>query len=135
MTFFETIHCTSRVHCRTCRDREGGQAWRRAILRMFPLPDPVIADKYFDCPAGLPWLTSETSGEFVDALKLLPVAKAPPSLAQRRIEAHCRTCDNYQNHRCLLYRGGHCSPCEFAAYLNRLGAMCPGDGGKWHKTA
>ena len=124
MIFFETIHCASRVHCRTCRDREGGQEWRQAILSVFSLADPMAADKYFDCPAGLPWLTSETAGQFADAFKLIPVAKAPPSLAQWRIEEHCKMCEHFRDRRCLLYRDGRCSPCEFEAYLNQLGAIC-----------
>ncbi|MBI5725598.1 MAG: hypothetical protein HZA50_16690 [Planctomycetes bacterium] len=82
-------------------------------------------EKNFECPAGLPWLTPETAGEFADVIKKISTTKAPPSLAQQRIEAHCINCEHFRDRRCLLYRAGHCSPCEFAAYLNQLGAICP----------
>lgn len=50
-TFFDSLHCTSKVHCRTCRDKEGGKKWRESLLKVFE--DVKKVD--FNCPAGLPW--------------------------------------------------------------------------------
>jgi len=50
--FTKTAHCRSGVHCRTCRDREGGRRWRRSIAAHFEVPGG-IAD--FPCPRGRPW--------------------------------------------------------------------------------
>lgn len=41
--------CQSGVHCRTCRDKEGGRDWRRSLTCEIPgKPD-------FECPLGVQW--------------------------------------------------------------------------------
>lgn len=42
----------ARQFCATCRDRDGGRAFRQAILQVRGI-DGVSGD--FDCPRGLPW--------------------------------------------------------------------------------
>lgn len=44
MSFYELIHCTGKVHCKTCRSRHGGVKFRK---------DWGIGDA--DCPEGIPW--------------------------------------------------------------------------------
>lgn len=46
----ETGHCLSGVHCRTCRDREGGADFRMAMGKRFEMPDG-----WPECPHGKPW--------------------------------------------------------------------------------
>ena len=47
-----SYHCVSRLHCKTCRYKEGGHAWRESLRKVFELP----GDKTdFKCPHGLPW--------------------------------------------------------------------------------
>ena len=50
--FPETRHCRSGGHCRTCRDLEGGRAWRQSLAARFELP-PGAPD--FACPHGKAW--------------------------------------------------------------------------------
>ena len=49
--FTDSEHCRSGAHCRTCRDREGGRAFRRQVARLLGQeggPD-------WPCPLGKPW--------------------------------------------------------------------------------
>ncbi|MBN1553952.1 MAG: hypothetical protein JXA11_04350 [Phycisphaerae bacterium] len=50
--FAETNHCTAGVHCRTCRDREGGRYWRLMLAQCYALPNDEVD---FECPHGKPW--------------------------------------------------------------------------------
>ena len=54
--FTESIHCCSRAHCITCRDLEGGRAWRSEMARRFRVPGNAVD---FDCPDSLPWNVKE----------------------------------------------------------------------------
>lgn len=49
--FFTSGACRSHGHCGTCRDRDGGRAWRDAIRSNVT----DIAEVDFACPEGLPW--------------------------------------------------------------------------------
>ncbi len=48
----DTQHCQLRVHCRACRDLDGGRAFRNSIAEHYELP-PGAPD--FECPLGVPW--------------------------------------------------------------------------------
>jgi len=50
LTWTETAHCRSGVHCRTCRDREGGRPWRAMMARAF-----VVSSLDWACPQGKAW--------------------------------------------------------------------------------
>ena len=50
MDFIETMHCRIRMHCRTCRDLEGGRAWRESLAVLYRLPGDVVD---FECPHGI----------------------------------------------------------------------------------
>lgn len=50
--FTESKACTSNRHCRTCRDRDGGRAFRAGLAAAFTLP-PDAPD--FACPVDKPW--------------------------------------------------------------------------------
>ncbi len=49
MTFFDSIHCTSRAHCVACRSTTRPQ-FRESIAESYSLP--VVN---FECPHGVPW--------------------------------------------------------------------------------
>ena len=51
--FFESIHCKSKAHCKTCRNLNGGQKWRIAVN------GEVNPD--FECPYGKKWLSKQKS--------------------------------------------------------------------------
>ena len=143
-------HCEARRLCRVCRNREGGRAWREKMWREFgdqassriafgdaeTTPGQAPEARYevdFECPFGLAWGA--------------PKPPPQPGLADQRIEAHCRKCEFFRERpgsadpasqagfagasrlrrgkRCILYLAGHCTPCQFRAYLNRPGAICP----------
>ena len=46
MRFHKSSHCTSGVHCKKCRDLEGGRKWRQSLVDVFE--DLEVAD--FPCP-------------------------------------------------------------------------------------
>jgi hypothetical protein len=50
--FFESRHCRSLAHCTTCRDLQGGRAWRRSVI----MADPAIQEIDFACPLGATWV-------------------------------------------------------------------------------
>jgi len=50
--FCQTSHCTSRAHCKICRDLEGGRSWREDIAASFGVPDNKVD---WDCPYGQSW--------------------------------------------------------------------------------
>lgn len=43
--------CKQGPHCETCRDLDGGRAWRQALTAVYSLPGGVD----FLCPHGRPW--------------------------------------------------------------------------------
>jgi hypothetical protein len=56
--FVLTSHCQSRAHCSTCRDKEGGRAWRKSTGQVYTLPEApagAVDPSDFECPYGLPW--------------------------------------------------------------------------------
>jgi len=63
--FVLTSHCTSRLHCKVCRDAIGGRSWRQSLIKNFELPDGKID---FKCPYGLPWnfVTRKTEDKSFD---------------------------------------------------------------------
>ena len=48
--FTKTPHCRREKHCGTCRDLEGGRAWRKDKKERYGAPE---AD--WPCPKGHPW--------------------------------------------------------------------------------
>ncbi|HOI56557.1 MAG TPA: hypothetical protein PLP01_15010 [Phycisphaerae bacterium] len=54
--FVDTVHCHSHVHCRTCRERDGGRPWRVMTAQRFAVPGNLLD---WDCPEGLPWDVEE----------------------------------------------------------------------------
>lgn len=50
--FIKTKHCACGIHCRVCRDLDGGRAWRESLAKVFDLPGGVVD---FECPNGKPW--------------------------------------------------------------------------------
>lgn len=51
--FTESFDCSCRLHCPTCRDVEGGRAWRQQLTNGFTLPGNRVD---FACPHGVPWV-------------------------------------------------------------------------------
>ena len=60
-SFFNTFDCRSGRHCRTCRSRTAGRAFRTAVATYFHLPSTD-----WDCPHSRPW-------DFANPLALPPV--------------------------------------------------------------
>ncbi len=59
MSFFDSIHCTSGVHCARCRLLEGGRAWRESLSGVHG--DTGGAD--FECPHGKEWIDLDLGGD------------------------------------------------------------------------
>lgn len=63
------IVCAARRHCRTCRLKERGRAWRASVLTA----SGVGSEPDFGCPSGRPWIEE---GRLVTSV----LADAPPAL-------------------------------------------------------
>jgi len=50
MEFTKTPHCQTEMHCGTCRNLEGGRAWRQGIAAHFSVPEVD-----WPCPKGHKW--------------------------------------------------------------------------------
>lgn len=90
--------CENVGHCRTCRDREGGGAWRVSLGKVFGLPTGAPD---FECPRGKPW--GYQGGAPATPAPMAAAHRRDASLVARRERAcalaecdHCRvdgTCD------------------------------------------
>jgi hypothetical protein len=56
-SFFQSSHCQSQAHCRTCRDFVNGASFRASLQSIFK----DLATPDFPCPKGLPWTPISTS--------------------------------------------------------------------------
>lgn len=74
--FIDDDSCKSNIHCVTCRDKEGGRAFRESLGRMFILP---VDAPDFVCPYGKDWGFQQPSKGFGDTfnkwMKLLGIKK------------------------------------------------------------
>ena len=52
LDWIKSSHCKSGAHCNTCRELEGGRAWRISIGKAFALPEEGVD---FECPYELAW--------------------------------------------------------------------------------
>jgi hypothetical protein len=111
-SFTETGHCLCHAHCCTCRDKEGGRAWREALGKAFELP-PGAPD--FACPHGLEW---GATPERVAAARV----PEPAYVAGRR--AACDACD-VPAEECGVKMQREKKPCWFGGYVRRAGSVCP----------
>jgi len=51
--FSLSIHCTSKLHCKTCRLKENGRNWRQSIIDAgYSVPGDIVD---FECPFDVPW--------------------------------------------------------------------------------
>ncbi len=48
--FFYSSVCADLVHCKTCRDKEGGRSWRESLRNAFLIPETD-----FECPRKNKW--------------------------------------------------------------------------------
>ena len=72
-----SVHCRDGVHCRLCRDREAGRAWRARLAALYAVPDD---DVDWPCPRGRPWMSpdrglGDTVEQVLDVTGVGPLAK------------------------------------------------------------
>lgn len=77
--------CPLMAHCTTCRDLEGGRAWRQSLATAFELP-PGAPD--FQCPHDRPWGYVPTAEELAAETKPKPLAG---------FESFCTACHDTKN--------------------------------------
>jgi len=111
--FVKSPHCHREAHCGTCRNLEGGRAWRQQIAERF-----VVEGVDWPCPHGKSW---GWMGPEREQAKREP---EPPFVAARR--KACEACDE---EACFLKRMLTTKSCAFRARIVRLGMVCPK--GKW----
>jgi len=63
LTWTETAHCRSRVHCNLCRDREGGRLWRKKLSEHFRVPNDEVD---WVCPYRQTWNSDRGLGDTVE---------------------------------------------------------------------
>ena len=77
--FIKTTHCTSKVHCKSCRELVGGRSWRESLSKLFVLPDNNVD---FVCPFNKPWNDTKLQVQTIQAVQNTPtkpiVAQAAP---------------------------------------------------------
>ncbi len=127
--FFATGTCRLGVHCRTCRNREAGMAFRTAVAAEFNLDAPD-----FDCPHGRQWGIDDEQESIPFTF---PSPSHPPHLsdplpdpameaeAKRRFSI-CRTCEHSCDDAfaCVLHTG-----CCFGRWRSNPENHCPD--GQW----
>lgn len=65
-SFYTSLHCTLKVHCKTCRSKnEEGTYFRKSIAKAFGLNED------YECPSNLPWGAKQQRLSFNDAKKLI----------------------------------------------------------------
>jgi len=107
--FFKTAHCTSRVHCGTCRNKEGGRSWRKQILSVFKDTD---APEDFECPHGLSWgYTPVRKQVEMDQSVLM---KQPP-ISFKKVKSFVQAVftGKYVSAEIVAERSVICSACEY----------------------
>lgn len=72
--FVLTNHCKAKVHCKTCRNREGGRPWRTSLKKMFQLPDDNVD---FECPWGEQWNSDGGAAVALSLPENSPVTETP----------------------------------------------------------
>ena len=105
--FVKTAHCQTRVHCRTCRDLEGGRRWRESLRKHFRLPGGKVD---FECPFGA---TLDDLPE--------PVEGVPEWVRERE-----RACKECKDEDCFIK---HTHGCVRRKWQRQKEMMCPKD--KW----
>jgi hypothetical protein len=115
--FFNSIACRSGAHCRTCRDLEGGRAWRMRVKGS-------IAEADWTCPKRKPWGYVPPAGRKPVSF---PNQSTPYHAARMRILAMPPDTDKAKFLKAMLAqgeqliyegRGGSCR--EKRAYRKRL---------------
>lgn len=72
--FYETTHCTLKVHCKTCRSKSGGKEWRKSMAKVFNLPED------FPCPLNIQWNEGKDKNfiDYEDAKKIISELPTTP---------------------------------------------------------
>ena len=113
--FIQTPHCLREAHCGTCRDLEGGRAWRQGLAKRFK-----VEGVDWPCPRGYDW------GHKPQPREPKAVKPEPAFVVERR--AACLACDEDEGAcplKRLLKEGRIC--CAFQARIARPGMVCPKD--------
>ena len=113
--FTKSPHCRHEAHCGTCRNLEGGRAWREQIAKRFSVPEVD-----WSCPRGHEWGYKPPARE--------SKATKPDSESVVARRAACEACDVRD---CFLKRLLRDNPCTkaFRARIVLPGMVCPK--GRW----
>ena len=121
-SFFDTFACRSGDHCRTCRDRTDGHAFRANIAARFSLP---TID--WPCPHSRPWGFEGNAAPF--PVRPPPTRRHPPVITSTGVTAEakrrfaiCQACEHSRNNAfaCALHLG-----CCFGKHRSKPSARCP----------
>jgi hypothetical protein len=106
MSFFETLHCQGRRHCKTCRNLVAGRPWREQVLRIFKTEAPVD----FVCPFGIPW-----GGEATQVVETqIRITERPkPTIKQVGSFGQAVISGEYVSKEILEERTAICGKCEY----------------------
>ncbi len=120
--------CRAGVHCRTCRDREGGRALRASWAAAFAVP---AGSPDWACPHGREW---GYAGSGPTAAPERPRARTPKPV--QRLKAFvvermnvCGECEYHTDGACAEMELAGCQSCKWRARLKQPAATCPL--GKW----
>ena len=104
--------CRTRLHCPTCRDLEGGRAWRESLGKAFKLPEDAPD---FECPHGIEW--------GVEWVEPIGVESKPPTAEQLMIMRRKKICEACESKpTCGFFQG---TPCRANNILKKADSCCP----------
>ena len=109
-SFFDSVECRSGSHCRTCRAKSAGAAFRAAIAAFF-----AVDATEWECPHGRPWGLD---------CQVEPL----PMVATRSIEI-CRECDEFNGSVCELKFPRGCCVDTWNTFI--LKGSCPSPEPRW----
>ena len=110
MTYLDSEHCRSGVHCSACRQLDSGRWFRRHLARRFSDIDQVD----FACPDGKPWLSESF---YIDkpTADLLALINSLPETDDK-----CRLLRSLAAQITDLMRSTGCACRDKAAFLARM---------------
>ena len=114
--FTKTPHCRREAHCGTCRDLEGGRAWREQTAELFN-----VMEVDWPCPRGHEWGYEPPERKSITTAATMN--RVEPHVFTKRLQT-CRACTRWDGQKCSIWT--KCAS-GFRRYLAKPFAICLGD--------
>ena len=125
-SFFDSVECRSGTHCKTCRSKIGGRAFRSSIAAYF-----AVETTDWDCPHGRRW-DMDGQPEPLPLLATSPLQLLAGEPLKRRLDI-CHQCDEFNGSMCERTFPKGCCLCTWQAFLDR--GICPLMPSRWSQNS